>query len=66
MLKESGPGVACVLAGHGDEVVFAWPPFEAYPAMKENAGATPVYVRLASHRHNIDAMAAIVTERAAF
>jgi histidinol-phosphate aminotransferase len=50
-------------AGHGDEVVLAWPSFEAYPVMVENAGATPVRVRLTGHRHDLDAMAAAVTER---
>ncbi|WP_370942377.1 aminotransferase class I/II-fold pyridoxal phosphate-dependent enzyme [Amycolatopsis sp. cg5] len=50
-------------AGPGEEVVLAWPSFEAYPAMVANVGATPVRVRLSDHRHDLDAMAAAVTDR---
>ena len=55
--------VTCV-AGPGDEVVFAWRSFEAYPIITRVAGATPVAVPLTPDaRHDIDAMAAAVTER---
>lgn len=46
----------------GDEVVFAWRSFEAYPILVQIAGATPVPVALAADgRHDLDAMAAAVT-----
>ena len=48
----------------GDEVVFAWRSFEAYPIAVDLTGATAVRVPLlADGRHDIDAMAAAVTER---
>lgn len=51
-------------AGEGDEVVFAWRSFEAYPILVQIAGATPVPVPLtADERHDLDAMAAAVTDR---
>lgn len=50
-------------AGAGDEVIFAWRSFEAYPSLVKIAGATPVMVPLtADHRHDLDAMADAVTE----
>lgn len=67
----TGPGSVGVLkqvleaaCGPGDEVVFAWRSFEAYPILVELAGATPVPVRLtAEARHDLPAMAAAVTAR---
>lgn len=51
-------------AGEGDEVVFAWRSFEAYPILVQIAGATPIPVPLtADERHDLDAMAAAVTDR---
>ncbi|MFF2951002.1 histidinol-phosphate transaminase [Kitasatospora sp. NPDC057965] len=51
-------------AGPGDEVVFAWRSFEAYPIITQIAGATPVPVPLtAGGDHDLDAMLAAVTER---
>ncbi|TBN58651.1 aminotransferase class I/II-fold pyridoxal phosphate-dependent enzyme [Glaciihabitans arcticus] len=51
-------------AGHGDEVVYAWRSFEAYPGIVTVAGATSVQVPLtADHRHDLPAMAAAVTDR---
>jgi histidinol-phosphate aminotransferase len=48
----------------GDEVVFAWRSFEAYPIVTSLAGARPVMVGLDEHaRHRLDAMAAAVTDR---
>jgi histidinol-phosphate aminotransferase len=47
----------------GDEVVFAWPSFEAYPILAQQVGATMVHVPLRDHRHDLDAMADAVTER---
>ncbi len=51
-------------AGAGDEVVFAWRSFEAYPILVQVAGATPVPVALtADERHDLPAMAAAITAR---
>lgn len=51
-------------AGPGDEVVFAWRSFEAYPWLVVLAGAKPVMVPLADGaRHDLDAMADAVTDR---
>lgn len=51
-------------AGEGDEVMFAWRSFEAYPMLVRAAGATPVAVPLtADHRHDLDAMRAAITDR---
>ncbi|WP_053386190.1 histidinol-phosphate transaminase [Leucobacter japonicus] len=51
-------------AGEGDEVVFAWRSFEAYPSLVRIAGATPVEVPLDAHaRHDLDAMLAAITPR---
>ncbi|HQD61186.1 MAG TPA: histidinol-phosphate transaminase [Propioniciclava tarda] len=66
-----GPGSTGVLAqligalcDSGDEVVFAWRSFEAYPILVRLAGATPVMVALNdAGEHDLDAMAAAVTDR---
>ncbi|MGW8482735.1 histidinol-phosphate transaminase [Microbacterium sp. NPDC055903] len=51
-------------ASVGDEVVFAWRSFEAYPGIPLIAGATGVQVPLrADAGHDLDAMADAVTER---
>ena len=51
-------------AGPGDEVVYAWRSFEAYPGLVLIAGATPVEVPLKEGaRHDLDAMAAAITDR---
>jgi histidinol-phosphate aminotransferase len=48
----------------GDEVVFAWRSFEAYPILTQVAGATPVPVPLtADARHDVPALTAAVNER---
>ena len=48
----------------GDEVVYAWRSFEAYPIAVTAGGATSVQVPLAADgRHDLDAMAAAVTDR---
>lgn len=48
----------------GDEVIFAWRSFEAYPIVTRVVGATPVQVPLtADHAHDLDAMAAAITDR---
>jgi histidinol-phosphate aminotransferase len=56
--------VVQISAGPGDEVLFAWRSFEAYPIMTVIGGATPVQVPLrADEGHDLDAMADAVTER---
>jgi histidinol-phosphate aminotransferase len=51
-------------AGPGDEVLFAWRSFEAYPIITQIGGATAVTVPLrADETHDLDAMAEAVTER---
>jgi histidinol-phosphate aminotransferase len=48
----------------GDEVVYAWRSFEAYPIVVAIAGATSVQVPLDSHaRHDLPAMARAITPR---
>lgn len=48
----------------GDEVVYAWRSFEAYPIVAAVAGAQSVQVPLTQDfRHDLDAMAAAVTDR---
>jgi histidinol-phosphate aminotransferase len=51
-------------AAEGDEVVYAWRSFEAYPIVVQISGARSVTVPLtADEHHDLDAMAAAVTER---
>ena len=51
-------------AGPGDEVLFAWRSFEAYPIVASVAGATAVRVPLTTDgHHDLTAMAAAVTDR---
>jgi len=51
-------------ASVGDEVIYAWRSFEAYPSLPLVAGATGVQVPLAEGaRHDLDAMADAVTDR---
>ncbi len=51
-------------SAEGDEVVYAWRSFEAYPIVVGISGASSVRVPLASGaRHDLDAMAAAITDR---
>lgn len=51
-------------AGAGDEVVYAWRSFEAYPGIVTVSGATSVTVpNLPDGGHDLDGMLAAVTER---
>lgn len=67
----AGAGSVAVLAhvlhayaGDGDEVIFAWRSFEAYPILTAIAGAEAVRVPLtADARHDLDAMLAAITDR---
>ncbi|WP_026556112.1 histidinol-phosphate transaminase [Arthrobacter sp. 35W] len=52
------------VASPGDEVMFAWRSFEAYPVLTTVAGAVPVPVPLdVSGGHDLDAMLAAVTDK---
>ncbi|MFJ8675892.1 histidinol-phosphate transaminase [Streptomyces sp. NPDC093589] len=51
-------------AGPGDEVIYAWRSFEAYPIVAQISGATSVQVPLTSGEvHDLDAMLAAITDR---
>jgi histidinol-phosphate aminotransferase len=51
-------------AAEGDEVLYAWRSFEAYPIVVQVSGATSVPVPLtADEHHDLDAMAEAVTDR---
>ena len=47
----------------GDEVIFGWRSFEAYPSLTTIAGAVPVQVSLKDCHLDLTAMAAAVTDR---
>lgn len=51
------------VAGPGDEVVYPWRSFESYPIATATVGATAVPVPLVEGRHDLDAMAAAISER---
>lgn len=52
------------LVGDGDEVVFAWRSFEAYPILVGSHGGTSVTVPLTdTFEHDLPTMAAAITER---
>ncbi|MCR2783123.1 MULTISPECIES: histidinol-phosphate transaminase [unclassified Microbacterium] len=56
--------LALATAGPGDELMYAWRSFEAYPGLAAVAGATALAVPLAADgTHDLDAMAAAVTDR---
>ncbi|MDQ0788000.1 histidinol-phosphate transaminase [Streptomyces sp. B3I8] len=51
-------------SGPGDEVIYAWRSFEAYPIITRISGATPVEVPLTpGEAHDLDAMARAITDR---
>jgi histidinol-phosphate aminotransferase len=47
----------------GDEVVYCWPSFEAYPILTMHAGATSRTAPLRDETYDLDAMADLVGER---
>ncbi len=47
----------------GDEVVYPWPSFEAYPINVRMMGALPVTIDLVDHGFDLDAVAAAVSSR---
>ncbi|WP_415947641.1 histidinol-phosphate transaminase [Streptomyces sp. KLOTTS4A1] len=51
-------------SGPGDEVMYAWRSFEAYPIITQISGATSVQVPLTDGEvHDLDAMLAAITDR---
>ncbi|MEU9315650.1 histidinol-phosphate transaminase [Streptomyces sp. NPDC048295] len=50
-------------SGPGDEVIYAWRSFEAYPIITQISGATSVKVPLTDEVHDLDAMADAITDR---
>ena len=51
-------------AAPGDEVIFSWRSFEAYPGLVAVAGATSIAVpNRTDHGHDLPAMAAAITDR---
>ncbi|MEU5434010.1 histidinol-phosphate transaminase [Streptomyces sp. NPDC020719] len=51
-------------SGPGDEVIYAWRSFEAYPIITQISGATSVRVPLTSGEvHDLDAMADAITDK---
>lgn len=52
------------VAAEGDEVMYAWRSFEAYPSLVRIAGATPVEVPLDAHaRHDLPTMLEAITDK---
>jgi histidinol-phosphate aminotransferase len=47
----------------GDEVLYSWPSFEAYPILALQVGATACTAPLLDETYDLDAMADLVTER---
>ncbi|MEU4559830.1 histidinol-phosphate transaminase [Actinoplanes sp. NPDC023936] len=48
----------------GDEIVYSWRSFEAYPIIAAGGGATSIRVpNTAGHGHDVNAMAAAITDR---
>ena len=61
---ESAAQIVRAFAGHGDEVIYAWRSFEAYPLLVKTAGATAVQVPLTpTEHHDLPAMLAAITPR---
>lgn len=53
-----------LVAGPGDEVIYPWRSFEAYPIIVTGAGATSVKIpNRADGSHDVDAMIAAINER---
>ena len=55
--------VVQALCAEGDEVVFGWRSFEAYPIVTQIATARGVKVPLADHRYDLEGILAAVTDR---
>ena len=55
--------IAAAVVDAGDEVVYGWRAFEAYPIITTVVGGTSVAVPLRDHVHDLDAMADAITDR---
>jgi histidinol-phosphate aminotransferase len=55
--------IAAAVVDQGDEVVFGWRAFEAYPIITAVVGGAAVKVPLRDHVHDLDAMAAAISRR---
>jgi histidinol-phosphate aminotransferase len=55
--------IAAAVVDAGDEVVFGWRAFEAYPIITAVVGGTAVKIPLKDHVHDLDAMADAMTDR---
>jgi histidinol-phosphate aminotransferase len=55
--------LGAAVAQPGDEVLYAWRAFEAYPIVTAISGADPVAVPLRDHVHDLEAMAAHLSDR---
>jgi histidinol-phosphate aminotransferase len=53
--------IAAAVVDHGDEVVFGWRAFEAYPIITAVVGGTAIKVPLRNETHDLDAMLAAIT-----
>jgi histidinol-phosphate aminotransferase len=55
--------LAAAVVEQGDDVIFGWRAFEAYPIITAVVGGAAVRVPLRAATHDLDAMAAAVTDR---
>jgi len=56
--------LARATCGTGDQILYSWRSFEAYPIIAATTGAASLQVpNTAAHGHDLDAMAAAVTDR---
>jgi histidinol-phosphate aminotransferase len=55
--------IAAAVVDAGDEVIYGWRAFEAYPIITTVVGGSSVQVPLVDHVHDLDAMAAAITDR---
>jgi histidinol-phosphate aminotransferase len=55
--------IAAAVVDAGDEVVFGWRAFEAYPIITAVVGGNAVKVPLTNHTHDLGAMADAITDR---
>jgi histidinol-phosphate aminotransferase len=55
--------IASAVVDAGDQVIYGWRAFEAYPIITTVVGGTSVQVPLLDHVHDLDAMAAAITDR---
>lgn len=55
--------IAAAVVDSGDEVIFGWRAFEAYPIITAVVGGSAVRVPLVDDVHDLEAMAAAVTDR---